>query len=103
MKLTLREMFLLTVIVALVLAWWIDRTQLRTIANEMERKYDACSLVAAHEASQLQSHGYTFEWSASGNLTIHINAGASIEAGSDGLQKMRELMEELRAAGTSNR
>ncbi len=48
MKFSIRDLFLMTVIVALVLAWWIDRSRLAGEIRRLTPQYDNSNI---HDSS----------------------------------------------------
>ena len=59
MKTNLREIFLILLVVAMALGWWIDRTELR-------RENDQLCLAAGKLARLLTYHGWSFSSPESG-------------------------------------
>jgi hypothetical protein len=53
MKISIRDLLLLTVIAALVLGWWMDRSKLAAALEEMHGKYDWLGEDIAKEGGHL--------------------------------------------------
>ena len=70
MKITLRELFLLTVIVALALGWWIDRTRLKNEWERMASQANSFFYASVSLAEMFQENGARFEWS-DGDMIVY--------------------------------
>lgn len=97
MKITLRELFLLTVIVALALGWWLDRSKLKSERNDFEfEAYLACDLAAGIAGILKNDANYSLDFT--NGCGVRRHGGASF-AGS-GIQyerlatRIREKLEQ---------
>jgi hypothetical protein len=55
MKFSIRDLFLVTVIVAVCAAWWVDRSRMEEIIRRQEEKLDEWALELAGLKMELQS------------------------------------------------
>ena len=60
MKFSIRDLLLVTVIVALAVGWWVDRTRLAQRAHEAEVSAGLESEVREFYESMLKDEGYKF-------------------------------------------
>ena len=70
MKFTIRDLFLVTVIVALVLGWWVDRSRLSQRAREAEVSAGLEREVRKFLKSMLEDEGYRFSRDQNGRVSI---------------------------------
>jgi chromosome condensin MukBEF MukE localization factor len=53
MKLSIRDLFLVTLVVALAFGWWVDRERLRSQLRSAERLRQLGQIVPGHQASRI--------------------------------------------------
>jgi hypothetical protein len=53
MKFSIRDLFLVTVIVALVLGWWLDRIRMRAIYLEAVERFEAKPSLVAYRTTRI--------------------------------------------------
>jgi hypothetical protein len=65
MKFSIRDLFLVTLIVALAMGWWVDRSKLRDDARTWKQRADGVT----RELSRL---GYEVQWLDSQDIVLSI-------------------------------
>lgn len=81
MKFTIRDLFLVTVIVALILGWWGDRSSLSRKAEHDAEHAGETQSTTELLATELNEHGY--------HLTVHSDGTVS------GTHRFRSLPQSL--------
>ena len=61
-RFTLRDLFWLILVVAIIAAWWVDRGKSHEEYRELEQKYRSASHSAGTFLDILQDDGYKVEW-----------------------------------------
>ena len=94
MKFTLREMFMLVLIVSLALGWWIDRTQIGLQLGKAEQKARILMLTSVSMTGMLTKSGHTVEWGDNGVSVTSPNGGRFSHGGAGPFKELRDEFEE---------
>ena len=75
MKLTLRDLFLLTLIAAIVLGWWVDRSRLEASRNRAEIDVEHERILAGQLLAVLRNDG-RYEVSLQNGISVQPVSGS---------------------------
>lgn len=67
---SLREIFLVIVIIALALGWWLDHNRLSAASSELQEEMYVLSHVAPKLKEELTMLGYEISWNTNGDIVI---------------------------------